>query len=362
MLYDATLQPQICPDMTSDHSHTCAQGHDHTDHDHSHADGHDHASRDHQDHDHEGCDGHDHGFGFGRPHTHAPANFGRAFAIGIILNTVYVVAEALWGVWAHSLSLLADAGHNLSDILGLGAAWLAESLARRAPTTRFTYGLRRSTILAAFVNATVLLLVTGGIIWESIVRLFANAPVEGTVVSWVALVGIAVNAFTALLFMKGASNDLNIRGAFMHMASDAMMAFAVVIAGLLITWTGFQIIDPIVSLIVSVSIIVATWSLLKGSVSLSLDGVPAGIVPADVQAALLAVPGVTGLHHLHIWPMSTTETALTVHLIRDEATLQSPEQIITQATILLRDKFKISHPTFQIESSPASCDLQQVCC
>ncbi|QEH96308.1 cation diffusion facilitator family transporter [Gluconobacter thailandicus] len=349
--------------MTSESPHACA--HDHADHAHDHSHGHDHAHGGHDhshDHGHDSCDGHDHGFGFGHAHVHAPASFGRAFAIGILLNTVYVIAEALWGVWAHSLSLLADAGHNLSDILGLGAAWLAESLARRAPTTRFTYGLRRSTILAAFVNATVLLLVTGAIIWEAIVRLFVHTPVEGLAVSWVALVGIAVNAVTALLFMKGASNDLNIRGAFLHMASDAMMSFAVVIAGLLITWTGFQIIDPIVSLIVSASIIMATWSLLKGSVSLSLDGVPSGIVPADVQTALLEVPGVCGLHHLHIWPMSTTETALTVHLLREETAAQTPEQIITQASVILREKFGISHPTFQIESPPASCDLQQACC
>ncbi|AFW00024.1 cobalt transporter [Gluconobacter oxydans] len=349
--------------MTSESHHACA--HDHADHAHDHSHGHDHAHGRHDhSHDHgcDSCDGHDHGFGFGHAHVHAPASFGRAFAIGILLNTVYVIAEALWGVWAHSLSLLADAGHNLSDILGLGAAWLAESLARRAPTTRFTYGLRRSTILAAFVNATVLLLVTGGIIWEAIVRLFVHTPVEGLAVSWVALVGIAVNAVTALLFMKGASNDLNIRGAFLHMASDAMMSFAVVIAGLLIAWTGFQIIDPIVSLIVSASIIMATWSLLKGAVSLSLDGVPSGIVPADVQTALLEVPGVCGLHHLHIWPMSTTETALTVHLLREETAAQTPEQIITQASVILREKFGISHPTFQIESPPASCDLQQACC
>lgn len=349
--------------MTTESHHACS--HDHADHAHDHSHGHEHThehSHDGHDHDHGSCDGHNHGFGFGHQHVHAPASFGRAFAIGIVLNTVYVIAEALWGVWAHSLSLLADAGHNLSDILGLGAAWLAESLARRAPTTRFTYGLRRSTILAALANATILLLVTGGIIWESVVRLFVHGPVEGMTVSWVALVGIAVNAVTALLFMKGASNDLNIRGAFLHMASDAMMSFAVVIAGLLIVWTGFQIIDPIVSLVVSASIIMATWSLLKGAVSLSLDGVPAGITPEEVQNALLAIPGVCGLHHLHIWPMSTTETALTVHLLREEAASQTSEQIITQASVILREKFGISHPTFQIESPPVSCDLQQACC
>ena len=347
---------QLCPDMTTHQHHNGA--HDHAEHHHEH----DHSHDEHAGHDHGSCSGHGHSHGFGHSHTHEPQNFGAAFAIGILLNTAYVGAEALWGVWAHSMSLLADAGHNLSDVLGLGAAWLAQHLAKRAPSARFTYGLRRSTILAAFVNATVLLLVTGGIIWESIVRLFVHTPVEGMAVSWVALVGIAVNAVTALLFMKGASNDLNIRGAFLHMASDAMMSFAVVIAGLLIAWTGFQIIDPIVSLIVSASIIVATWSLLKGSVSLSLDGVPAGIAPEDVQTALLAVPGVGGLHHLHIWPMSTTETALTVHLVREETSHQTSEQIITQASVILREKFGISHPTFQIESTPASCDLHQACC
>ncbi|EHH69016.1 cation efflux system protein [Gluconobacter morbifer G707] len=285
-----------------------------------------------------------------------------AFAIGIALNTVYVVGETLWGLWAHSLSLLADAGHNLSDVMGLGAAWLAEVLARRAPTPRFTYGLRRTTILSALFNAVVLLLVTGGIIWESILRLFTDQPVQGAVVSWVALAGIAVNGVTALLFMKGASKDLNIRGAFLHMASDAMMAFAVVIAGLLILWTGYTIIDPIMSLFVSISVVIGTWSLLRGSVELSLDAVPTGLSAPEVETALLALPGVSGLHHLHIWPMSTTETALTVHLVQDETVRMTSDDLIGEAARMVSERFGILHPTFQIERIAASCDSHQTCC
>ncbi|QDH17243.1 cation diffusion facilitator family transporter [Swingsia samuiensis] len=333
----------------SDHNHL------HSDHDH-HDHGHDH-HHNHNDHDHH------HGFGFGHQHTHAPANFGKAFALGITLNTLYIGAEVFWGIWAHSLSLLADAGHNLSDVLGLGAAWLAETLARRAPTTRFTYGLRRSTILAALINATILLLVTGGIIWEACIRLFSHTPVQGTAVSWVAFIGILVNGLTALLFMRGASKDLNIRGAFLHMASDAVMSLAVVIAGIIIAWTGFAIIDPIVSLVVSLSIVIGTWSLMRSSLELSLDAVPQGISPEEVRTALLSISHVTGLHHLHIWAMSTTETALTVHLTSNATSSHDTRQILTEATLLLRSKFNISHPTFQIETSVSTdCVEQKTCC
>ncbi|MBF0860992.1 cation diffusion facilitator family transporter [Gluconobacter kanchanaburiensis] len=350
--------------MTSDPHHACDHEHHDTAAPHDHT-GHDHAGHDqhgHEDHGHGDCDGHSHGFGFGHQHVHAPANFGTAFAIGIALNTAYVAGEALWGVWAHSLSLLADAGHNLSDVLGLAAAWLAQVLATRPASTRFTYGLRRSTILSALANATILLLVTGGIIWEAALRLFSQQPVQGEIVSWVALVGIAVNAVTALLFMKGASSDLNIRGAFLHMASDAVMAFSVVIAGLLISFTGYTIIDPIMSLIVSVSIVVGTWSLLRNSLDLALDAVPAGIDPNAVQTALLSLDGVSGLHHLHIWAMSTTDTALTVHLVCDVAHPVSADRLIVRASELLRTRFDIAHPTFQLETPSSVCDTHQPCC
>ncbi|MBN3865950.1 cation diffusion facilitator family transporter [Gluconobacter kondonii] len=347
--------------MTSDPHHACDHDHHDTASPHDHA-GHDHADHDHHDHDHGDCDGHSHGFGFGHQHVHAPASFGAAFAIGIALNTAYVAGEALWGVWAHSMSLLADAGHNLSDVLGLAGAWLAQVLATRPSSARFTYGLRRSTILSALANATILLLVTGGIVWESVLRLFSHEMVQGEVISWVALVGIAVNAVTALLFMKGASNDLNIRGAFLHMAADAIMAFSVVIAGLIISFTGYTIIDPIMSLIVSASIVIGTWSLLRHSLDLALDAVPAGIDPEAVQTALLSVEGVSGLHHLHIWAMSTTETALTVHLLCDPTHPVPPDRIIANAAALLRTQFDIAHPTFQLETQPSVCDTHQPCC
>ncbi|MFT8327313.1 cation diffusion facilitator family transporter [Gluconobacter oxydans] len=351
--------------MTPDTHHDCACDHDHhgttLPHEH-HA--HDHADHNHDDHhhDHDHCDGHSHGFGFGHQHVHAPASFGMAFAVGITLNTAYVAGEALWGVWAHSLSLLADAGHNLSDVLGLAGAWLAQVLATRPSSARFTYGLRRSTILSALANATILLLVTGGIVWESVLRLFSHQNVQGEVISWVALVGIAVNAVTALLFMKGASSDLNVRGAFLHMAADAVMAFSVVIAGLLIAFTGYTIIDPIMSLIVSVSIVIGTWSLLRSSLNLALDAVPAGIDPDAVQAALLSLDGVSGLHHLHIWAMSTTETALTVHLVCDPTKPVSTDLVIARAAELVRTRFDIAHPTFQLETQPSVCDTHQPCC
>ncbi|MDF3624980.1 cation diffusion facilitator family transporter [Brytella acorum] len=324
--------------------------HDHP-HDHDHegcgpdaGHGHDHSSHDH-DHDHD-HDHHDHGL-FGH-HHHEPASYGAAFAIGITLNVVYVMAEALWGFWAHALALLADAGHNLSDVLGLAAAWLAHRLAQRAPSTRFTYGLKRSTIISALFNAMLLMLVTGGIVWEAVLRLLHPAPVAGWTVTIVAAIGILINGGTALLLMRGSQSDLNIRGAFLHMASDALMSLAVVVSGLVIVFTGWTILDPIVSLLVSIVIVLGTWSLLRGSLDMALDAVPRGIDPDRVEDALLGLEGVQGVHHLHIWPMSTTETALTVHLVADTRSTR-PDSLLRNATRLLVERFDISHPTFQIE-------------
>ncbi|MDF7674231.1 cation diffusion facilitator family transporter [Acetobacteraceae bacterium ESL0709] len=311
-----------------------------------------HPSDKHDDHDH-----HSHEGGFGHHHHHAPTSFGAAFTVGITLNTLYVLGEALWGIWAHSLSLLADAGHNLSDVLGLAAAWFAQILAKRAPSGRFTYGFRRATILTALGNAVILLLVTGGIIWEALLHLIHPETVHGAAVSLVAFIGIIVNGVTAWLFMKGSAHDLNMRGAFLHMASDAVMALAVVIAGGLIAWTGWNIIDPIVSLVVSFTIIWATWSLLTQSVNLALDGVPPAINAQDVEQALRTLPEVADLHHLHIWAMSTTETALTVHIVPKILTpepsavqlVAQTRQIIAEGHKMLGQRFAIHHPTFQIE-------------
>lgn len=331
--------------------HDSPTSHDHASHDHSHA-GHEHSEHPHSAHTHSGHShsGHSHSHG-ADGHHHAPASFGWVFMIGISLNTLYIGGEVLWGFWAHSLSLLADAGHNFSDVLGLIAAWIAQVLARRAPTPGYTYGLKRATILSALANATVLLLVTGAILLEALRHLVHPVSVGGQAVSLVALVGIAVNGFTALLFMRGAKEDLNIRGAFLHMASDAAMALAVVIAGIAITLTGWNAIDPIMSILVSLAVVWGTWSLLTQSLRLALDGVPVGIDPLDVERALRDLPGVTALHHLHIWPMSTTETALTVHLVVSENAAGATSTLLTAARTLLRDRFSIQHPTLQVESS-----------
>ncbi len=292
-------------------------------------------------HDHHDHDDHKHG------HHHGPANFGKAFAIGIALNIAYVVGEAFYGVVAHSLALLADAGHNVGDVLGLASAWLASILVRRRPSGRYTYGLRRSSILAALSNAIVLLIVTGGIAWEGIRRLIEPEPAGGFIIMVVAAAGILINGATALLFMSGRKDDLNIKGAFMHMASDALVALGVVIAGAIILFTGWQWIDPAVSLGVSAIIVLGTWSLLRDSMNLALDAVPAGINPVKIEAFLRGLPGVADIHDLHIWGMSTTETALTAHLVRPGAALD--DAMLRHAAEELKEQFGIGHATFQVE-------------
>ncbi len=300
---------------------------------------------------------HDHEHGISG-HQHAPASFGRAFAIGIALNLAYVVGEVFYGVVAHSLALLADAGHNLGDVLSLAGAWFASILGKRRPSGRYTYGLRRSSILAALSNAIVLLVITGGIAWEGIQRLLDPQPVGGSIIMVVAAVGIAVNGFTAFLFMAGRKDDLNIKGAFLHMASDAVVALGVVIAGAVILWTGWLWLDPAISLIVSVVIVVGTWGLLRDSTSLALDAVPPGVDQTKVAAFLGKLPGVTNVHDLHIWGMSTTETALTAHLVRPGAVLD--DDMLHDACEELKEHFGISHATFQIESGTGArpCALQ----
>ncbi|MFB9871229.1 cation diffusion facilitator family transporter [Acetobacter farinalis] len=360
----ASLPPH--PDHTACTAHdhadhitqaTGGDAHDtHThDHDHSHGhDGHGHDAHDHNGHDHHGHnhDGHDH-HGFGHHHAHTPTSFGAAFAIGIVLNTVYLGAEALWGVLSHSLALLADAGHNLSDVLALAAAWMAQHLSAKSPSARFTYGLRRSSILAALANAIILMLVTGGVAWEAIQSLFHPGPVAGKTMMIVAGIGILVNGGTALLFASGHKNDINIRGAFLHMASDAVTSLAVVVAGALVLLTGLTWIDPAISLGISVLVVMATWSLLRDSLDMALDGVPRSVDREGVETFLRTQPGVADLHDLHIWPISTTETALTVHLVRT-ASLPSgqTETLLLQRTVeTLRTRFGIVHPTVQIESA-----------
>ncbi len=298
---------------------------------------------------------HDHGHGHG--HSHAPADFGRAFAIGTALNVAFVAVEAAVGLRIDSVALVADAGHNLSDVLGLVLAWGGAVLARRVATPRRTYGLRSTTILAALANAVFLLVAIGGVAWEAAHRFASPAPVEGGVVAAVAFVGLVVNGATALLFLRGRDRDLNIRGAYLHMAADAAVSAGVVVAGLVITFTGWLWIDPALSLVIVLVIAVGTWGLLRDSLDLALHAVPSRIDPDAVGAYLHTLPGVTEVHDLHIWAMSTTDVALTAHLVRPAR--DDDDDLLLGAGRVLRDRFGISHPTLQIERGhgPHGCGM-----
>jgi cobalt-zinc-cadmium efflux system protein len=283
-------------------------------------------------------------------HGHAAGYFGRAFAIGILLNLVYGAGEAVAGILSGSLALVADAGHNLGDVLGLSLSWGAAVLSRRQPSGRFTYGLRSSSILAALANAIILLVVTGGIAWEAIWRITHPVPVAGGIVIAVAAVGIFVNGGTALLFASGAG-DLNVKSAFLHLTADALVTAGVVAAGIAIWLTGSLWLDPAVSLIVSAVIVIGTWRLLKSAIGLALDAVPEAVDIAAVRAHLLAMPGVTGLHDLHIWGMSTTETALTCHLTMPQG--HPGDVALNGMAEQLHHLFGIQHATIQIELADA---------
>ena len=282
--------------------------------------------------------------------NHSPSDYNRAFAIGVALNVIYIVVEATYGFLAGSLALLADAGHNLSDVLGLLLAWGANYLVQRKPTQRHTYGWRKSTILAALTNAIILLVAMGGIAWEAVRRFSDPSPVAGKTVIIVAAIGVVINTATALLFLSGRKTDLNIRGAFLHMAADAGVSAGVVLAGVVILATGWPWIDPVVSLTITAIILVGTWGLLRDSFNLALDAVPAGIDPEAVKTYLSDLPGVTGVHDLHIWAMSTSETALTVHLVKPDA--RDDDTLIEQASRELHDRFGIEHITIQWERRP----------
>jgi cobalt-zinc-cadmium efflux system protein len=311
-------------------------------------------------HHHHGDPAHDHGHahhGHHHHHHHAPTSFGRAFAIGVALNGGFVVAEWLFGVAANSLALMADAVHNLGDVLSLLLAWLAVALSKRLPTARFTYGLRGSSILSALVNAIVLLLVTGALAWEALHRFGQQQPiVAGTVIA-VALAGIVVNGGTALLLMRGSKDDLNIRGAYLHMAGDAAVSLGVAIAGAIVMFTGWWWLDPLLTLVVSVVIIWSTWELLMQSLRLALQAVPASIDTDEVRHRLASLPGVTEVHDLHIWAMSTTENALTAHLVIPAG--HPGDAFLHTACHELEHHFGIHHATLQIEmaDTAASCAL-----
>jgi cobalt-zinc-cadmium efflux system protein len=298
---------------------------------------------------------HDHDHAHGAGHVHAPASFGRAFAIGIALNTAFVVIEAGYGIAANSMALLADAGHNLSDVLGLLIAWIAAVLSKRAPSARYTYGLRSSSILAALFNAVFLLIAVGAIGWEAILRLLNPEPVAGMTVMVVAAIGIFINGATAWLFASGRKSDLNIRGAYLHMAADAAVSVGVVGAGVIILFTGWLWLDPVVSLAIVAVIVWGTWSLLRESLSMSLDAVPRGIAPDEVQTFLASLSGVTEVHDLHIWSMSTTEVALTAHLVRPQASLD--DDFLMATAHELEQRFRVRHATLQIESGARDCRL-----
>jgi cobalt-zinc-cadmium efflux system protein len=298
------------------------------------------------------CAGHSHS---GAGHSHPPGSFGSAFAIGITLNLSFVIIEVIYGVFAHSLALVADAGHNLGDVLGLLLAWGATFLARTAPTERRTYGLRSSSILAALFNAIFLLITVGAIAWEAIRRFGDPSVVEGGTVIGVALIGIAINAGTALMFMSGRKRDLNIRAAFMHMAADAGVSLGVVLAGFLIIATGWHWVDPVISLAIAAVIIWGTWGLLRDSINLALHAVPQGIEVAKVRQYLASLPHVTEVHDLHVWPMSTTETALTAHLVRDVDHCDCA--LLDRAARELHLMFEIQHATLQFETLDHHCHL-----
>ena len=278
---------------------------------------------------------------------HHSGEHNRAFAIGVALNLGFVGIEAAFGVVAGSLALLADAGHNLGDVLGLLLAWGATYLARLRPTMRRTYGWRSSSILAALLNAVILLIAVGGIATEAIRRFEEPGPVSSGTVIVVAAVGIAINAATALLFMRGRRRDLNIRGAFLHMVADAGVSAGVVVAGLGIFLTGWAWLDPLVSLMIAAVILFGTWGLLRDSVNLALHAVPEDIDPKRVRSYLCSLPGVMAVHDLHIWAMSTTETALTAHLVKPEPA--NDDTLISQATNALYERFGIEHATLQWE-------------
>jgi len=312
----------------------------HAQHDHGHA-GHDH-----QDH-----AGHGHA---GHAHHHAPANFDRAFAIGITVNILFVAIEAFYGWKVNSLALLADAGHNLGDVAGLVMAWGGAVAGKLRPDARYTYGWKRASILAAFFNAVLLLVAMGSLAWEAIGRLRAPEPIAGYTVMVVAAIGIVINLGTALMFMRGSqtdgSGDMNIRGAYLHMASDALVSAGVVVVGALALWTGWAWLDPVASLVIAVVIVAGTWGLFRHSLRLMFDGVPEHIDLIAVRTVLEALPGVARVHDLHVWATGTTDVALTAHLVMPAGHPDDP--FFESATNQLRERFRIGHVTIQVVREP----------
>jgi cobalt-zinc-cadmium efflux system protein len=293
----------------------------------------------------------------GHGHAHGAQHFGAAFAIGTALNVVYVAAQVVFGLIAHSLVLIADAAHNFGDVLGLLLAWGASYLVRTRPTARRTYGLGRSSILAALANAILLLLAVGGITWEAIRRFGHPGQVAGRTVLIVAAIGVVINGLTAMMFFRGRKRDLNIKGAFLHMAADAAVSAGVVAVAILIIFTGWRLIDPVASLLINAVIVWSTWGLLRDSLAMALDVVPSNVDPGAVRDYLESQAGVTAVHDLHIWPLSTTETALSAHLVKPDAKID--DQTMGRICTELRHRFGIGHTTIQLEHGDAANPCQQ---
>jgi cobalt-zinc-cadmium efflux system protein len=325
-------------------------------HDHRHDEHreHDHGEHRHCEHDH-AAHGHDHAHDPG--HSHVPKDFGFIFAIVTALNVGLVVVQVAFGVMANSVALLADAGHNFGDALALLLAWGAHVMAKASPTRRYTYGYRSASILAALANGVILLVATGAIAWEAIQRFSEADEVAGMTVMIVAALGIGINGISAWLLMAGQAGDLNIRGAFLHLVGDALVSVGVVVAGGLILLTGLHWIDPAASLVISAVIVWSTWGLLRNAVNLSLGAVPHGINPDAVRTYLEGLPGVKCIHDLHIWAMSTTETALTVHLVMPQGQTGTGDAFLRQLSQELHQRFEIDHPTVQIEIDGDDCKL-----
>jgi cobalt-zinc-cadmium efflux system protein len=308
---------------------------------------------------HDGTDGHHrHGDDAGHcahRHDRAPTSFGASFAIGTVLNLALVLVQVIYGFLANSTALLADAAHNLGDALALILAWGAYVLARKYPTERYTYGFRSTSILAALINAVSLLVVTGAIAWEAIQRLLEPHAVAGWTVTVVAMIGVVINGLTALMLTAGRHGDLNIRGAYLHMLADASISAGVAVAGLIVALAGWYWIDPAATLAISGVIVWASWGVLRDSLDMSLQAVPVGIEPASVRAYLASLPGVIEVHDLHIWPMSTTETALTCHLVMPRG--HPGDEFFTHMDAELLHRFNIQHPTIQIELGGGECKL-----
>jgi len=280
-------------------------------------------------------------------HHHAPPDYNRAFAAGVVLNVGFVIVEAVFGVLSDSLALLTDAGHNLSDVLGLLLAWGAAALARRRPSVRRTYGYSRATIIASLFSGLLLMGAVGAIGWEAISRLVEPAQPAGKTIMIVAAIGVVINTATALFFLSGKDHDLNIRGAFLHMAADAAVSLGVVISGALIFYFGFDWIDPVISLVIAAVILLSTWGLLRDSLNLAVDAVPRNVDPEAVRGYLSTLPGVREIHDLHIWPMSTTDTALTAHIVMNE--FPASDDYLNDVAQVLQERFHINHPTIQLE-------------